>query len=133
MYQSTIVLGNVGKTPELRYTQGGIAVCDFSVAVNKKRRKRNDADTEDQTYEVTTWFRVTCWRALAENVAKYVNKGDQIFVTGEVEASAWINKNEEAQGQLELTADQVRFLGSKKPLKGSASSDHTDDEIQDDF
>ena len=133
MYQYTIILGNVGKTPELRYTQGGHAVCDFSVAVNKKRRKKNDADTEDRTYEVTTWFRVTCWRALAENVAKYVNKGDQIFVTGEVEASAWINKNDEAQGQLELTADQVRFLGSRKPLKGSTSSDHTDDEMQDDF
>lgn len=108
MYQYTVIVGNVGRDPELRYTPSGAAVCDFSVAVNRRW-----SGQDGQLNEKTTWFRVTCWNRLAETVNQYVTKGRQVLVTGEVDASAWINNDGEAAATLELTARDVKFLGSR--------------------
>ncbi len=110
MYQYTVIVGNVGRDPELRYTPSGVAVCDFSVAVN---RRWTDRETNEQK-EKTTWFRVTCWRTLAETVSHYVTKGRQVLVTGEVDASAWVDNEGSPRAQLELTARDVRFLGRRE-------------------
>jgi len=106
-YQYTIIIGNVGRDPELRYTQSGVAVCDFSVAVNRTWTDR----TSGQRREETTWFRVSAWRGLAETVSQYVHKGMQVMVTGRVEASAFIGQDGEARASLELTALDIQFLG----------------------
>ena len=106
-YQYTIIIGNVGRDPELRYTQSGVAVCDFSVAVNRTWTDR----TSGQRREETTWFRVSAWRGLAETVSQYVHKGMQIMVTGRVDASAFVGQDGEARASLELTALDVQFLG----------------------
>ena len=99
-YQYTVIIGNVGRDPELRYTQSGVAVCDFSVAVSRRWTDRN---TNEQR-EKTTWFRVSAWRQLAETVNQYVRKGMQIMVAGEVDATAFIGQDGEARATLELTA-----------------------------
>ncbi|MCD4684525.1 MAG: single-stranded DNA-binding protein [Anaerolineae bacterium] len=109
MYQHTIIIGNVGRDPELRYTQGGVAVCDFSVAVNRRWTDRNSG----QQREETTWFRVSCWRQLAETASQYVHKGMQIMVTGEIKASAYLGNDGQARASLELTARDVKFLSRK--------------------
>ena len=102
MYQNTIIVGNVGKDPEMRYTPQGKAVAAFSVAVNRKR----GTETE------TTWFRVTCWEKLADTVNQYLKKGRQVMVIGDqLKASAWVGQDGEARATLELTARDVRFLG----------------------
>lgn len=109
-YQYTIIIGNVGRDPELRYTQSGIAVANFSVAVSRKWTDKNT----NEPREKTTWFRVSAWRGLAETVNQYVHKGMQIMVTGEVSASAYIGKeNGEPKASLELTALDIQFLGKK--------------------
>lgn len=108
MYQYTVIVGNVGRDPELRYTTSGSAVCDFSVAVNRRWTGQ-----DGQMNEKTTWFRVTCWRKLAETVNQYVTKGRQVLVTGEVDASAWVGDDGEARATLEITARDVKFLGSR--------------------
>jgi single-strand DNA-binding protein len=108
MYQQMSIIGNVGKAPELRYLQNGTAVADFSVAVNKRY-----TTSAGEQREETTWFKVTCWRGLAETVAQYVNKGQQIFVTGEIKVEAYLNKAGEAAAQLVITADTVKFLGTR--------------------
>ena len=108
-YQYTIIIGNVGRDPELRYTQSGVAVCDFSVAVT---RRWNDRTTNEQREE-TTWFRVSAWRGLAETCNAYVRKGMQIMVAGRVNASAYIGQDGEARASLELTALDVQFLGRR--------------------
>lgn len=108
-YQHTIIIGNVGADPDLRYTQSGVAVCSFSVAVN---RYWTDRDTNERREE-TTWFRVSAWRGLAETCDQYVRKGMQIMVTGRVSASAYIAQDGEARSSLELTALDVQFLGRK--------------------
>lgn len=106
-YQYTIIIGNVGRDPELRYTQSGVAVCDFSVAVNRTWTDRQSG----QRREETTWFRVSAWRGLAETVSQYVHKGMQIMVAGRVDASAFIGQDGEPRASLELTAQDIQFLG----------------------
>jgi single-strand DNA-binding protein len=121
MYQYTVIAGNVGRDPEMRYTQGGQAVCDFSVAVSQRWK---DKSTDEQR-EKTTWFRVTAWGRLAETVNQYVHKGRQVLVTGEVDASAWLGNDGEPRATLELTAREVKFLG-RLDDNGGGSSQHTE-------
>lgn len=109
MYQRVIIAGNVGKDAEMRYTPSGVPVTSFSVAVN---RRWNSATGEQQ--EKTTWFRVTCWRKLAETAGQYVKKGQRILVEGEVEAQAYIDREGNARGTLELTASTFKFLSSRQ-------------------
>ncbi len=108
-YQYTIIIGNVGRDPEMRYTQSGVAVCDFSVAVS---RRWNDRTTNEQR-EKTTWFKVSCWRGLAETANQYVRKGMQIMVTGEVDASAYLGQDGQPRASIELTARDMKFLGRR--------------------
>jgi len=111
-YQYTIIIGNVGQDPELRYTRDGIAVCNFSVAVNRRWTDR----ASNQPREKTTWFRVSAWRELAETCNQFVRKGMQIMVTGEVDASAYAGQDGEARATLGLTAQNVQFLGAREAV-----------------
>jgi single-strand DNA-binding protein len=108
-YQYTIIIGNVGRDPEMRYTQSGVAVCDFSVAVSRRWTDRN---TNEQR-EKTTWFRVSAWRNLAETTSQYVHKGMQVMVTGEVDASAYTAQDGSVRATLEITARDIQFLGRR--------------------
>lgn len=108
-YQYTVIIGNVGRDPEMRYTQSGVAVCDFSVAVNRNWTDR----TTNERREETTWFRVSAWRQLAETCNQYVHKGMQIMVAGRIGASAFIGQDGEARASLDLTALDVQFLGRR--------------------
>ena len=107
MFHKTVIVGNLGNDPELRQTQTGISVTSFSVAVNERW---NDSDGNKQ--EKTTWYRVTCWRGLAETCAKYLTKGRQVLVEGNMqEPTVWVDKSGENRASLELTARSVQFLG----------------------
>ena len=108
MYQKTVVVGHLGKDPEMRYTPSGVPVTSFSVATS---RKWTNANGEQQ--EKTTWFRVTCWRKTAELAAQYLQKGRLVLVEGDIEASAWTDKEGNARASLELTATSVKFLGGR--------------------
>lgn len=105
-FEQTIIIGNVGRDPELRYTQSGTAVCDFSVAVTARWR---DSQTNEQK-EKTSWFRVSTWRGLAEVCSKYVKKGMSVMVTGTVEANAYMGQDGQPRASLDLTARDVQFL-----------------------
>jgi single-strand DNA-binding protein len=107
MYQKIMILGNLGRDPELRYTPNGSPVANFSVAVNKKR--------DDN--EVTAWFRVTCWGSLAEACNQYLSKGRQVFVEGELQADpstggprTYTRNDGTCGASFELTARNVQFL-----------------------
>ncbi|MBN1562957.1 MAG: single-stranded DNA-binding protein [Anaerolineae bacterium] len=108
-YQYTVIIGNVGREPEMRYTQSGVAVCDFSVAVSRNWTDRNTNERREET----TWFKVSAWRGLAETVNQYVHKGMQIMVAGRVTASAYIGQDGEARASLEITAQDIQFLGRR--------------------
>jgi single-strand DNA-binding protein len=109
MYQSTVVVGHLGRDPEMRYTPDGTPVTTFSVATS---RKWTNAEGEPQ--ERTTWFRVSTWRKLAETCNQYLTKGRLVLVEGDIDASAWTDKTSgEARASLELRARIVRFLGGR--------------------
>lgn len=113
-WQQTIIVGNVGRTEELKYLQSGVAVFNFTVAVNSV------TGSGDNRQERTHWFRVACWRQLAENMAKYVVKGTQIMVVGTVEARAYTDNSGQPQATLEITARDIRLLGSRGDREGGA-------------
>jgi single-strand DNA-binding protein len=108
MFARTIVVGHLGRDPEMRYTQSGVPVTSFSVATT---RKWTNANGEPQ--EKTTWFRVTCWRKLAELAAQYLQKGRLVLVEGDVDVSTWTDKEGGTRASLELTATTVKFLGGR--------------------
>ena len=108
MYQKTVVVGHLGKDPEMRYTPSGVPVTSFSVATT---RKWSNANGEQQ--EKTTWFRVTCWRKLAELTAQYLKKGRLVLVEGDIDASAFTDREGNARASLELTATNIKFLGGR--------------------
>ena len=108
MYQHTVIVGNLGRDPEMRYTPSGIPVTSFSVAVSRKWKGQ-----DGEMHEKTTWFRVTAWRKLAELCNQYLSKGRLVLVEGEVDASAWMGQDGEPRASLELTAQNVRFLGGR--------------------
>jgi single-strand DNA-binding protein len=108
-WHQTIIVGNLGRDPELRYLPSGVPVCDFSVAVSESWTDRNT----NERREKTTWYRVSAWRQLGETCAQYLSKGRQVMVVGTVEARGYVNNAGEAAASLDLTARDVRFLGNR--------------------
>ncbi len=108
MYQHVVIVGNLGRDPEMRYTPSGVPVTTFTVAVNRKWKNQNG-----ELQEKTTWFRVTAWRRLAELCNEYLSKGRMVLVEGEIDASAWLGQDGQPRATLELTAQNVRFLGGR--------------------
>jgi single-strand DNA-binding protein len=109
MYQQITLVGNLGSDPEMRYTPSGVPVTTFSLAVNKSWTSQ-----DGQRQDKTTWFRITAWRQLAETCSKYLSKGRQVMVIGEVEdARPWTDREGNTRASLEVTAQTVRFLGNR--------------------
>lgn len=107
MYQSITIVGNLGGDPEQRNTPSGVPVTNFNVAVNKSWTGQDGAK-----HEKTTWFRITTWRTLAETCKRYLTKGRQVLVVGEMEEAKAFQKKDGSMGAaLEVTASVVRFIG----------------------
>lgn len=119
-FQQTIIVGNLGRDPELRYTQGGVPVCSFSVAVTTM------SGQGDSRQEKTNWVRVSAWRELGERCNQYLAKGRQVMVIGTVEARAYADNAGQPAASLELTARDVRFLGSREDGGGSGGGGRDD-------
>jgi single-strand DNA-binding protein len=113
-WAQTIIIGNVGRDPELRYLPSGVPVCNFTVAVTERW---TDSSSNEQK-EKTNWYRVACWRRLAETANQYVRKGMQVMVVGNVEARAYTDNAGQPAASLELTARDVRFLGTRADREG---------------
>lgn len=108
-WHQTIIVGNLGRDPELRYLQSGQAVCNLNVAVSERWRDRQSGEQREKT----TWYRVAVWGPQAESCNTYLAKGRRVLVTGTVSARGYINNNGEAAASLELRAREVRFLGGR--------------------
>lgn len=108
-----MIIGNVTKDPELRTTQSGISVCSFNVAVNRRQGANAEHPEAD-------FFKVTAWRQLGENCARYLAKGRKVAVVGSVSASAYTGNDGQAKASLEITADDVEFLTPKGEAKEEA-------------
>lgn len=117
-WSQTIIVGNIGRDVNFKYTQSGVPVADFSVAVTRKFGGKDGAEQQEKT----VWYKVTCWRNLAEIANQYVRKGNQIMVVGsQIVASGYMDKSGSAAASLELTADNFQLLGSRNGENGHAN------------
>ena len=115
MYQTIILIGNLGKDPEMRFTPGGQPVTTLSVATNRRYNGQNG-----QPVKETTWFRVTVWGKQAESCNEFLHKGSKVLVEGRLnpdpetgEPHIWEN-NGKVGASFEVTASTVRFLSGRE-------------------
>ena len=103
-----ILVGRLGRDPELRYTQSGQAVANFSLATNESWTNR---DGERQ--ERTEWHRIVVWRRLGEICGEYHSKGRQVYVEGRLQTRDWEDRDGNKRYTTEIVATDVQFLGSR--------------------
>ncbi len=106
-FNKIIIVGNLGRDPELRYTPQGTAVCNFSMATNEKRR-----DKSGEQQDITTWFRITLWNRQAENASKYLQKGSPVYIEGRLKLDEWTDRDGKTRQTLDVTATDMQFLGN---------------------
>ena len=136
MFHRITIIGFVGQEPVMRYTPEGAPVTNFSVATRQVVSKERVAGRPDgwkeslngKNWELTTWFRVTVWRKLAEATNNFLEKGQQVFVEGELRGDAvdgsqnpriWTGNDGEHRASYEVTARTVKFLGKREGNGGA--------------
>jgi single-strand DNA-binding protein len=126
MYQKIIVVGNVGRDPEMRYMPNGNAVTSFSLATN---RRWNDSQT-GQPVDETTWFRVSVWGRRAEVANQYLTRGSKVLVEGRLRPDPqtggpklFTRQDGSVGSSYEITADNFSFVGSRGDSEGGGGSD----------
>ncbi|HSV86821.1 MAG TPA: single-stranded DNA-binding protein [Levilinea sp.] len=132
MYHTIIIVGNVGKDPEMRYTPGGQAVTSFSVASS-----RNYTNSSGQRIDETIWFRISAWGRQAETCNQYLKKGSKVLVEGRLTADAnggpriWTRQDGTPGASFEVSASTVRFLSSRSEGGMEEGGEHAigEDEI----
>ena len=100
-----MIIGNLGRDPEMRYTPGGQAVTQFTVAVNRNYKGQNG-----EWQEETEWFRVVVWGQQAERAAEYLRKGNKVYIEGRLQTRQWEDKDGQKRYTTELVANQVTSL-----------------------
>lgn len=104
-----IVIGNVGRDPELRYTANGKSMVQFSLAANHNYQ-RPDGEWEEQT----EWFRVIAWNQLAERVMERIQKGAQAYVEGRLQTRTWVGQDGRERKDVEIIANQILRLDRER-------------------
>jgi single-strand DNA-binding protein len=111
-----ILVGNVGKDPEVRYSRSGTPVANFSLATNERFKDRNN-----EWQERTEWHSIVAWQRLAELVGQYVAKGSNLYVEGKIQSSSWEDRQSgERKYRTEIVARELLLLGPR----GHNSADH---------
>lgn len=127
-FNKIILVGNLGRDPELRYTPDGTPVCTFSLATNERRRDRTTGENND----VTTWFRVTLWRRQAEVASQYLTRGKPVYIEGRLRVEEYTDRDGKTRHSLEVTATDMQFIGSARggdeaggpPARAAAAQQH---------
>ncbi len=114
-----MLIGNLGKDPEMRYTPNGNAVTTFSLACSRSWV------VDGETREETEWFNIVIWGKLAETTAQYVAKGQKIYVEGRLQNRSWEGQDGQKRYRTEVVASDIIFLGgkSKEPTESGYGDD----------
>jgi single-strand DNA-binding protein len=105
-FNKIIIVGNLGRDPELRYTPQGTPVCSFTVATNERRK-----DKAGEMQDSTTWFRVTLWGRQAETASQYLTKGRPVYIEGRLRVEEWQDRDGKQRYTLEVHATDMQFIG----------------------
>ncbi len=110
-----ILLGNVGKDPEIKYTPNGTAVATFSIATGERFK-----DKQGEFQERTEWHNIVAWDKLAEIISNYVKKGNKLYLEGRIQTRSWDDKQTgEKKYKTEIVASDISLLGGKSDGGGS--------------
>jgi single-strand DNA-binding protein len=107
-----ILVGNLGRDPEVRYAQSGMAICKLSVAVTEKVKDG------DGWKDATEWFRVTLFGKQAENAGQYLQKGKQVYVEGRLKSDKYKDKDGVEKTSVEVIANTIQYLGAAGGNRG---------------
>jgi single-strand DNA-binding protein len=116
-FNKITIVGYLGRDPEIRYTSDGTPVCSFTVATTE-RKKDKSGDFQD----VTTWFRITAWRRLAEIANQYLSKGKQVYIEGKLSQSEYQDKDGNTRTTLEVNCSDLQFIGPRGGEEGFSSA-----------
>lgn len=105
-----IVMGNVGKDPEVRYTPSGSAVANLSIATSRNWKDKNSGEKVEET----EWHRVVFYDKLAEIVGQYVKKGRPLYIEGRLKTRKWQDKDGKDQYTTEIVAETMQMIGGKE-------------------
>jgi len=112
-----MLIGNLGRDPEMKYTPSGVAVTKFSLAVNRIT-KSSTGEKEKET----EWFNIVAWRQLAEICNNYLHKGDKVYIDGRLQQRKYTDKNGVERTAIDVIASDMEML-SPKPAQSGSSSD----------
>jgi single-strand DNA-binding protein len=129
-FNRIVIIGNLTRDPELRYTPGGNAVCSFSVATNEWRKLRGES------VEITTYFRCTAWSQKAEFASKYLAKGQPVYIEGRLRLEEYTNREGNKRQSLEVNVSDFHLLptgnGDSSDTRSARASDRGESELGDD-
>jgi single-strand DNA-binding protein len=114
-----IIVGNLGRDPEVRYTPNGNAVCNVTVATSRQWKNKESGEKQEET----EWHRVVFYDRLAEIAGEYLKKGRSIYVEGRLKTRKWQDKEGKDQYTTEVIAMEMQMLGSREGMGGGASSE----------
>lgn len=103
------LIGNVGQDPEIRTTESGATVAQFTLATTERYKNRNG-----ELRENTEWHNIVCWRNLADVAGNYVKKGSLLYVEGKLTSRSWEDQNGQKHWRTEVVADNFQLLGGKR-------------------
>ena len=104
-FNKIILVGNLGRDPELRYTPQGTPVCNFTLATNERRKDRSG-----EMQDTTVWFRVSLWGRQAETAAQFLQKGRPVYIEGRLRVEEWTDKDGKQRHTLEVHATDMQFI-----------------------
>jgi single-strand DNA-binding protein len=121
-----MIIGNLGKDPELKYTQSGQAVATFSVAINEKWKNKDGA-----WQEKTEWVNCVAWAKLAEICGEYLRKGSKVYVEGKLQTRKWQDQSGADRYTTEVVLSEMKMLDGKKENEPSKpeSNDYGSDDV----
>lgn len=105
-----ILLGRLGKDPEIRYTAEGTAVANFSIATSDEWKDKTTGEKKERT----EWHRVVAWGKLGELCGEYLSKGRQVFIEGRIQTKEWEDREGNKRYTTEIVASDVQFVGSRE-------------------
>ena len=117
-----ILIGNLGKDPEVRYLDNGVAVANLSLATSENY-KNKDGEKVTQT----EWHDIVLWRGLAEVAEKYLKKGSSVYIEGKLRTNKWVDKDENTRYKTEVLADKLTMLSRSQNQEQSSESTSEDD------
>jgi single-strand DNA-binding protein len=118
-----MIIGYLGREPEMRYTSSGKAVTTFSVAAN-----RSWSSSSGERHEETEWFTIVAWGNLAEICKQHLSKGSQVYIEGRLQTRRWEDSEGKKHAAVEVVANEMIQLGEKKESGGASASAPVDEE-----